>query len=48
MIDHDGDGVALSSRINNPYPDQFVLMRQAESEPERVLYFQSPRFVERV
>ncbi|MCX6044962.1 MAG: DUF5678 domain-containing protein [Chloroflexi bacterium] len=45
LIDHDRDGVALSQRIDQQYPDEFVLMRKVESEPERVLYFRSPRMV---
>ena len=48
LIDHDVDGVALSCRIDKGYPDQFVLMCQVETEPERALYFRSPRFVENI
>ena len=43
LVDHDIDGVALSMRIDSKYPNDFVLMRQVEAEPERVLYFRSPR-----
>ncbi len=46
LVDHDADGVALSSRINKKYPHDFVLMRKVEPEPERILYFRSPRFME--
>lgn len=46
LIDHDVDGVALSQRIYEKYPNEFVLIRQVESEPDRVLKFRSPRFVE--
>jgi hypothetical protein len=44
LVDHDTDGVALSKRVYQRYPDQFVLIRQVEQEPDRVLYFRSPRF----
>ncbi len=46
LLDHDENKVALRRRINQSYPNQFVLIRQVELEPERVLYFRSPRFVE--
>lgn len=46
LVDHDVDGVALSLRINEKYPDDFVLIRQVESQPERVLHFRSPGLVD--
>ena len=46
VVDHDTDGVALSQRVYERYPDEFVLIRQVEPEPDRVLQFRSPRFVE--
>jgi hypothetical protein len=46
LLDHDENKVALRRRINQSYPNQFVLIRQVEREPERVLYFRSPRFAE--
>ncbi len=46
LVDHDGDGIALSQRIYERYPSEFVLIRQVEAEPERVLHFRSPRFAE--
>lgn len=46
VVDHDTDGVALSRRVYERYPDDFVLIRQVEPEPDRVLQFRSPRFVE--
>lgn len=46
LVDHDADGVALSLRINEKYPHDFVLVRQVESQPDRVLHFRSPRLVE--
>lgn len=44
LVDHDTDGVALSKRVYQRYPDEFVLIRQVEQEPDRILYFRSPRF----
>ena len=46
MVDHDADGVALSLRIYQQYPNQFVLIRQVEAEAESLLRIRSPRFVE--
>ena len=39
LVDYDRDDVALSLRIEQQFPDAFVLIRQVEAEPERVLYF---------
>lgn len=44
LVDHDPDGLALSRRIYQRFPTEFVLIRQVEAEPERILYFRSPRF----
>lgn len=44
LVDHDPDGLTLSRRIYKRFPDEFVLIRQVEAEPERILYFRSPRF----
>lgn len=43
LIDHDTDGVALSRRIDQNFPDKFVLIRQIEEQAERILIFRSPR-----
>ena len=43
LVDHDINGAALSERIEQLYPDQFVLIRRVEQAPERILYFRSPR-----
>lgn len=43
MVDHDVDGIALSRRIYQRYPDAFVLIRQVNSAPERVIRLRSPR-----
>ena len=43
MVDHDIDGIALSRRIYQRYPDTFVLIRQVNSTPERVIRLRSPR-----
>lgn len=45
LVDHDQDGAALSQRIYNRFPDEFVLIRQVTAEPERVLHFRSPRLI---
>jgi hypothetical protein len=44
LVDHDPDGVALSRRIYERFPNDFVLIRQVEVEPDRVLQMRSPRF----
>jgi hypothetical protein len=46
LIDQDPDKVALSRRVRAKLPNQFVLIRQVEAEPERTLYFRSPRLSE--
>ena len=46
LIDHDTDGTALSQRIYERYPDDFVLIRRVEPQPERILRFRSPRFIQ--
>ena len=45
LIDHDRDGAALSERIEQRYPDQFVLIRRVEQSTERTLYFRSPTII---
>lgn len=47
LVYHDVDKVALYTRIEQRYLNQFVLMRRIEREPERLLQFRSPRFIER-
>ena len=44
LVDHDPDGLALSRRIYQRFPTEFVLIRQVEAETERILQFRSPRF----
>lgn len=46
MVDHDADGLALSRRIYSRFPDTFVLIRQVDAQPERVIQLRSPRFVQ--
>ncbi len=46
MVDHDADGLALSHRIYSRFPDTFVLIRQVDAQPERVIQLRSPRFVQ--
>lgn len=45
LVDHDQDGIALSRRVYARYPDEFVLIKQVEPQPERTLRFRSPRFI---
>jgi hypothetical protein len=44
LIDHDTDKQALFERIDENYPDHFVLIRQVEQIPEKVYQFHSTRF----
>lgn len=39
VVDHDVEKLALYERIHNMYPNQFVLMRRVEDEPEPELHF---------
>jgi hypothetical protein len=45
VIDHDPSFAALYKRVDAQYPDDFVLIRRVEAEPERVYHFRSPRMV---
>jgi hypothetical protein len=44
LVDHDVDGIALSLRIYQRFPNEFVLLTQVEAEPNKVLQMRSPRF----
>lgn len=44
LVDHDADKLALYQRIQDRYPDQFVLMRRVEDEPEKELHLRSTRY----
>lgn len=46
LIDHDVDRSVLFARIDQQYPDQFVLMRRVEAQPEVVYQFRSPRLIQ--
>ncbi len=46
LVDHDPDSFALSLRIYQHYPNQFVLIRQVEEQAETILRIRSPRLVE--
>ena len=46
LVDHDTDGLALSRRIYSRFPDTFVLIRQVDAQPERVIQMRSPRFIQ--
>ncbi|MCK5750769.1 MAG: hypothetical protein KAH44_31420 [Oricola sp.] len=44
LVDHDPQKLALYQRIQERYPEQFVLLRRVEKEPERELLFHSTRY----
>ncbi len=46
LVDLDQDLAVLVRRIRAQYGKKFVLIRQVETEPERIYYFRSPRFAE--
>jgi hypothetical protein len=48
LVDHDPDGVALSLRIYQRFPDEFVLITQVEADPDRPLQMCSPHFAQDV
>ncbi len=43
LVDHDPDRLSLFARIDEKYPDVFVLMRPVEERVDREFYFRSPR-----
>ncbi len=43
LVDHDPDRLSLFARIDEKYPDAFVLMRPVEERVDREFYFRSPR-----
>ncbi|MEZ4663878.1 MAG: hypothetical protein R2911_40615 [Caldilineaceae bacterium] len=43
LIDSDGDYDALTRRIDDKYPDQFVWISTVEDEPIKTIVFRSPR-----
>lgn len=45
LVDHDAELKSLYQRIRQKYPDEFVLIRRVEANPEPVYHFRSPRFV---
>ena len=44
LVDHDVDQAALWARINEQYPNQFVLIRPIRSEPEITYEHRSMRW----
>jgi hypothetical protein len=47
LIDHDPDRLLLFARIDEKYPDEFVLMRPVEERVDREFHFRSPRLEHR-
>lgn len=47
LVDHDIDKLALYTRIEQQYSEQFVLVRRVEATPERIITFHSVRSIER-
>lgn len=45
LVDHDIDHVALLTRIDTQYPNQFVLIRPVRQEPEIVYEHRSMRWM---
>ena len=45
LIDHDEDELELFKRLNKTHPNDVVLMKKVEREPERILYFRSNRLI---
>lgn len=45
LVDRDPELEALYTRVRQNYPNEFVLIRQVEAEPEPVVYLRSPRFI---
>lgn len=48
LVDHDADKLALFERIEEAYPNEFVLMRPVQEQPAREFHFRSPRYIERI
>ncbi len=48
LVGHAQEFASLFGRVCQQYPDEFVLIRQVENEPEPVYHFRSPRFATRV
>lgn len=45
LVDHDPELEDLYTRVRQNYPDEFVLIRQVEVEPEPIIHLRSPRFI---
>lgn len=45
VVDHDPELALLYARSQEKYPEQLVLIRQIEIDPEPVVYFRSPRLI---
>lgn len=45
IVDHDQDVLALVRRVDSKYPEEIVLVKQVNDQPDRVLNFHSPRII---
>jgi hypothetical protein len=46
LVDHDADKDALFFRIKKNFPNEIVLQRQVLENPDPVIHFRSPRFLQ--
>ncbi len=46
LVAHGPDFGTVYSQVNLAYPQEFVLIRRVQSDPEPVYHFRSPRFVQ--
>ncbi len=45
VIDHDADALSLVRRVRRLHPNEIILVKRVEDDPDRVLEFRSPRLV---
>ena len=46
LVAHGPDFGTVYNQVNLAYPQEFVLIRRVQSDPEPVYHFRSPRFVQ--
>ena len=46
VVDHDTQIAELYTRMRQKFPNSFVLMKQVEETPDRIIHFRSPRLVQ--